>query len=361
MASEINPKFKTEILAIKIFKYVLPAFGGLIFVAMIYLLIKQVTDEKQSHELFLILIGGFLVSGMLVFSGFAIKKRESWLYKVNDIYSTTQPVKKVLNKTEIVSFSGIVYMISDEGVTDVSASEFITLQVSKNEKPITPPINVLYYFNRNISDSIVVVDDSKSIYMGSKMDKTKAKENLDKSIKFMPVTVSVGILIPLVVIALFFYKKSNFTEYENYVKESHKWNTTQGEIIKSMLEEVEIKRGKSRYPGFKALINYRYNINDKTYFSDVISFDYEPSTEFGSVKVLLLNFSEGKTVQVYYNPKNNKVAYLIKADLNKIKAENEKTTIIIIVVFGVALIIATTMLAFLMRARKKQMELLSKL
>ena len=90
-------------------------------------------------------------------------------------------------------------------------------------------------------------------------------------------------------------------------KRSKNWKTTEGEIVSSKMQKNDFDEGTM----YKAVIQYKYAIEEKEYFSDRIFFgDYIGKNFSKSVKVLVNKYANEKKVLVYYNPQNHNKSVL---------------------------------------------------
>ena len=94
-----------------------------------------------------------------------------------------------------------------------------------------------------------------------------------------------------------------------FANRSHHWPTTSGEIITS--EKV---RGidDEGLPTFKTNIRYRYDVEDQVYVGERITFaDYLPdTTSRNRVHRLVIEYSIGKTVSIYYHSEIPEISVL---------------------------------------------------
>ena len=84
-------------------------------------------------------------------------------------------------------------------------------------------------------------------------------------------------------------------------KRNKSWKITEGEIINSKMQESYFDEGAM----YKAVIQYKYIIGEKEYFSNrVFHGDYIGKNFSKSVKTLINKYVKGATVLVYYNPQH---------------------------------------------------------
>jgi hypothetical protein len=84
-------------------------------------------------------------------------------------------------------------------------------------------------------------------------------------------------------------------------KRSKKWKITDGEIISSKMQESNFDDGAI----YKAVIQYKYTIGEKEYFSNRMFYgDYIGKNFSKSIQTLVSKYTKGTTVLVYYNPQH---------------------------------------------------------
>lgn len=357
MAANIHPKLKVEYNSLYFMRFLFPILGGVFFIVALFLFIDNIKDDDS----LILLIASFVV--FLLFGGlpFLFKKNLQTIEEASTILNNCSPVKLSLNSTNALSFKGSVYYLNDSNDSDIKNSTFITLFTSKSKVPKKPPIEVDVYFSHNNSSKTIVVDDGKNLFTGNIMDIVQTRELLYRSIRFTPI---IYLFISLVVITLLIvlgFEINNRKNFEQHVKDSYKWNSVAGKVLSTEIQLVKIKHDKTTLNGYNAVVKYEYIINNKTYKSDVISFDYTASTDFTYTKQIINLFPVNNSIPVFYNPHNPKESYLIKANLSAIQSTNQTMFIALIVV--IFIFIGINFFAVFMGRRviAKQKELLASL
>jgi hypothetical protein len=97
----------------------------------------------------------------------------------------------------------------------------------------------------------------------------------------------------------------SWISYQNLTtaKSSDKWIQSQFVVSKVDYKRTSRDRRTSNAP----VVTYRYEVNGKSFQSDVRSFGYESTAD-----EIFRDYPEGKVVKVYYNPDNPAEATLIK-------------------------------------------------
>ncbi|MFH0736469.1 MAG: hypothetical protein V1773_18920 [bacterium] len=362
MDSTIHPKLKVELIAMKYLRIAFPIIGIVIFGAISFVFIQQISAKQISViNSVLLLAGGFLAAALFFGLSFLIRRQEASLNKANNILLNTKPEKKVLNNSSIVSFSGAIYYLTDGFTEETKNAKFISLSTSKNKVPKKPPVEVNYYSNPNIDSKIIIIDDTKNIFIGSIKAKEQAITDLKKTIKFTPYFSGLLALIPIILLFVLWHQISESREFEKYINTSLTWQSVQGEIIQSKIKTVKIKRNKKDVNGFKAEVKYAYTIDNNPFVGDIISLDYSASTDIKDAKDIVNTFTKDKVINVFYDSHNNNISYLLPANLDRIKSRNKTLLYTLVIVILVFIVIAVVFLFVFRRSNKKQKLLLQSL
>ncbi len=357
MSSNIHPKLKTEYNSLKFMSFLFPILGGIFFIVALFFFISNHNDDDS----LVLLIISFVV--FLLFSGlpFLFRKNVQTIEEASTILFNHTPVKKTLNSTNILSFKGSIYYLTDLNTSDENNKTFISLFTSKNKVPKKPPIEVNAYFSETKSNKAILVDDGKNLFTGNLIDKTQARELLYKSIRFSPIIytiVSIIIIILLIIVGLEINDRKIF---EQHVIDSFKWNSVKGEVTSTGIQLVKIKRDKNTLDGYNAIVEYEYKVNNKTYKANTISLDYTASTDFAYTKQIINSYPINDSAEIFYNPHNPNESYLIKANLSAIQSRNHTMFITLIIVVFIFIVINIFAIYLVRKSIKKQKMLLEKL
>jgi len=84
-------------------------------------------------------------------------------------------------------------------------------------------------------------------------------------------------------------------------KRNRNWKTTEGEVISSKTQESYFDEGAM----YKAVIQYKYVIREKEYFSKrIFNGDYIGKNFSKSIKTLVNKYVKGEKILVYYDPQH---------------------------------------------------------
>ncbi len=362
METKIHPKLKSELLAMKYLKIFFPVIGIIIFCVISFIFIQQINSHNQPISESLLMLGaGFLGAALFIGLSFALRKQETTLQTANRILVNSKPEKKILNATNIISFKGGVYYLTDTIGENPKDAKFITIATSKNKVPQKPPVEINFYADLNIDKNIIIIEDAKNIFVGALKSKNVAKEELTKTIKYTPYLVGIGALIPVVLLFVFWHHISESKDFEKYVQASFKWKSVPGEIINSHIETIKIKRNKKYVDGFRANVKYAYSVDKRPFISEMVSLDYVATTDINDAKIILRQFPKNQAVNVFYDPHNYNVSYLLPANLAGIKSHNKVLFYTMVALIFVLIIVAVVLVFVLKRTNEKQLKLLNSL
>jgi len=191
-------------------RFFFPTIGGIAFFIVLFLYIRNSTD----YDLLILLFATFGI--FLLFSGlpFLFKKNLSTIEEASLILYKNTPVTKTLNSTSIISGKGGVYYLTETDKEYSKDKIFVTLSTSKNKVPKKPPIEVSYYPSIETNSKIIIVDDGKNMFTGTRMEKEEARESLSRSIRFMPLIYLLVALIPIVLFFVLWNEINNSKNFE---------------------------------------------------------------------------------------------------------------------------------------------------
>ncbi|HPN37242.1 MAG TPA: DUF3592 domain-containing protein [Melioribacteraceae bacterium] len=352
----INPKLKYEYYGIKYLKYVFPILGVLAFLSFFTYFIFF-SGSLPSEDKYVIIIAPFVLMILFLSLGFVIAKQEKKILITNDILNNTTPIKKWLNSTNIINFKGSVCYMTDTENDENKEGQFVVVEVSKNKRLKKLPIYLDYYFNSNYDNNLIMFDDGKNIFSGFILPKTEAKEQLDKSIKFAPILAGLGGLVPFIIVIVLFFQINNLTKLAKYYNSSLKWNVVEAQIIKSDIEEIQIKRDKRTIPGYNNVVKYQYSFQNINYTGETISFDYSPYTNFENAKSMQRFLSFGKSIPIFINPNLPNTSYIIPPNVKAVINKKNLLIYITAIVFLLGIILDVFLIFYIKKVKTKQLNL----
>lgn len=109
---------------------------------------------------------------------------------------------------------------------------------------------------------------------------------------YLIATLFVIVGIVLLVLAVMEYKR---------IKSSSLWKNTQGKIVTC---KIIRRRPHRRAAQYETLVEYEYDINQKTYFNDkvTLAFGKYLHRSSASAENAIKNYNKGDAVEVWYNP-----------------------------------------------------------
>lgn len=151
----------------------------------------------------------------------------------------------------------------------------------------------------------------------------------------------------------------------NWAEASLAWPTAPGQIRRAELRETEIHTGRSAIRAYKALIQYEYQVDGRTYRADRLQFGYQPSPAAQVAHQWLERYPVERAVQIVYDPQQPDRATLEPGSLGKTELVALKAQRVYQFLSGlgwVVLIAAAGMgIAFAQRACQRLSTMLKKL
>ncbi len=364
---------------VRALRFVSPLILGVFFLMIAILAVALHKQMPQNDLLFL--LGILACAGLFV----ALMLRSVFrkmLVGVNNaitMLQTQKPRRMLVRFTGVMTLGGSVVKLWDPDSEELSSGLLLAAvrTTSKKQGSAKEAVPVDVYFSPAASsrDQELVFEvpqehktgklrglrglSAGNVYWGKLCD----RRQLDKAWKQMQLMMAALALFAICFVGAIAWSTHLGLENarQNFAKgkESLSWPIAPGRILDSSIEEVTIKRGKSRVPGYIARIRYEYSVDKKTYTASRIFYGYEAHTRRKYAEELVSYYRPGGTVSVRFEPHDPSQAVLEPGHMewNKQEVENaERAMWISLAMSSLIFIMPVVMVVFMRRRRNALMS-----
>ena len=357
---EIHPRIRRHLRIIGIGRWLMFAISGVALIAIAVVLTLRLRDNDQ----LIIFIAGmtvvtvvFLLLSKALFNPMLKKLRE-----VNAVMLRTQPRGMVMTPTGITTLKGILVELRPAGASEESAPlGLASLQSSKKAKGLRKSLDVEVYMDQGDSNTALALDTGKELFWGNLTDQEE-RSRMFRSLNLFMVAVIGLLVVCALAFGLFLYsKRDQARRFLDLAQKSSRWPVAQGNVIRSEVKQVWIKKGKSRRRGYRAVVKYEYHVSGKRFVNSRICFCYGPDRDMGIAQGLVQRFPLYTAVNVSYasGAPQNSVLQPGRTDLCEERiADIRLQAVIILIMMGV---ITLTLAGVMWMQKRKRNELEARL
>lgn len=288
------------------------------------------------------------------------------LHRAARLMQQVPPKEMLLANAGVVEMNGMVAALYEPDVTpeDLAAAKgdlppvaLITLKGNRKRLPnFNKGVPVRIYARNDDSLRFLVVETEEFVLWGTlstRESRARGWRTLRLTLSMMLVLI-MGLLFTL---GLILYQLwTDIAQERSLAMQSEEWPHAQATILESRIKEVMVSEGKTRKPGFEALVRYRYTVNGQSYESSHIHFCYKPGRRRDKAAAIVNDFPVNKTVRIVYHPASPKLALLYPGYAAACDAELDqlRKTFVLIAPMTVLLVLVIAGITVYQRIRQRQ-------
>ena len=351
--SDIHPDLRREALIIRgvgIFLSVFLTIG--VPLAILIPIISEIRKGRIAEVTAVALLGMaafvFLFSLWMSRSFFSyylgMLRQASWLL------TNTFPRRVKITVFILSGRKGMGAELREEDAAETSEPyEVITLE-SIRPIPLKPGMtNVRVYQDDSDPGGLRVLQTEQSVLMGMTLSGAFQLSRAQMHRKLMSIVLwLVGAGIVSIVVILGFMIGGFYQTMQQAIA-SKSWPVAQGRTFVSQVRETKIPKGKSSAPGYRAVLEYEYTVNGKTYRSNLIHFNYRATEKREEALRFVERYPEGSLLPVYYDPQNPMTAVVEPGHEEELYKEMQ----VMVLVIGLLILVFIILLIGIVVARKR--------
>lgn len=359
---ELPPKIKA---LVRQFKLVIYLMGGLM-VGISAVMAFYLSAKAKPEELWLLYmpVGVMLLCWLLAW--WILKKTlVEKLYKAAQVMRLARPEPMQVCHMGVAEAAGFLVGLYDpdedlSGIDHANPPRPRVLIHARSTRKMSPfmrkvlPVNV--WVDPQGAPPFVVIEGEKQLMWGS----ISTRESRSKNSRIIKRIIAGMLLFLLLLSAVFFFVQQQLiTGLEadaSLAVQSADWPTAKGVVTESYIKDVKISKGKSSFPGFRAVVEYSYQVGGRSLKGNNVHFCYEPSRERGKAEQIVQQLPPGAEVQVSYMPGQPEVSTLVAGydEACRQQADNAVATMVAIGLLCTAMILVVLLvLYFQVRRRAK--------